>query len=105
MVNIFYSVFKFEYQSITAGNIMIKIDSTLTPDPTTHNCNSIEAPAEPSGASSDPFPIPPLGSGGASTSITALNSAIVKEFNNYSIEVKVDAAREMINRLNRRYFR
>lgn len=98
-------MFKFAYQSLTAGNTLMKIDSTLTTNLTTHNCNLIEAPAEPSGASSDPFPIPPLGSGGASTSITALRSEIVKEFNNYSIEVKVDAAREMINRLNRRYFR
>tara|TARA_R110002020_G_scaffold421413_1_gene630488 strand:+ start:271 stop:528 length:258 start_codon:yes stop_codon:yes gene_type:complete len=83
----------------------MKLTTDYTPDsnPTTSKYILIEAPAEPLGAPSDPFSIPPSRSDGASTDITALHGAIVKEFNNYSIEVKVDAAREMINRLNRRY--
>tara|TARA_B110000438_G_C15653156_1_gene580476 strand:+ start:714 stop:971 length:258 start_codon:yes stop_codon:yes gene_type:complete len=83
----------------------MKLTTNSTPDtnPTTPKYILIEAPAEPLGAPSDPFSIPPSRSDGASTDITALHGAIVKQFNHYSIEVKVDAAREMMTRLKRRY--
>ena len=83
----------------------MKLTTKTTPDnnPTTHKLKIDEAPAEPSGALSDSFSLPPLRSDGASTSIPSLRNEIVKTFNNYSIEVKVDAAREMIRKLEKDY--
>ena len=78
-------------------------DSTLKTNLTTCKCKNIEAPAEPLGTLSDPFFLPPMASDRVPSSIPSLRKLIVKEIRPYSIEVKVDAAREMIKRLERSY--
>jgi hypothetical protein len=70
---------------------------------TTYTYKNSEAPAEPLGTLSDPFSLPPLASDRVPLSISSFREQLVKAFNNRSIEVKVDAAREMIQRLERRY--
>tara|TARA_R110002110_G_scaffold5220_2_gene27118 strand:+ start:210 stop:461 length:252 start_codon:yes stop_codon:yes gene_type:complete len=83
----------------------MKTDSTPKDNPTTHKSKMNEAPAELQGAPLDPFSLPPSRSSGALPTISSLKAQIVKTINNYSLEVKVDAAREMIRRLEKDYLK
>ena len=85
----------------------MKLTTNSTPhnNPTTHKLKINEAPAEPQGAPLDSFPLPPSRFSGALPSISSLKSEIVNIIRPYSIEVKVDAAREMILRLEKDYLR
>ena len=76
--------------------------SSLKTNLTTQKCN-IEAPAEPRGTLSDHFFLPPTASDRVPlSSIESFSQQLVKFFSPYSMAVKVDAAREMIKRLERR---
>ena len=83
----------------------MKLTTNSTPqnNQTTHKLKINEAPAELQGAPLDSFPLPPSRFSGALPSISSLKSEIVNIIRPYSIEVKVDAAREMIRRLEKDY--
>jgi len=80
-------------------------NSTGKINPTTHKFKINEAPAELQGAPLDSFSLPPSRSSGALPSISSLKSEIVNIIRPYSIEVKVDAAREMIRKLEKDYLK
>ena len=79
--------------------------TSSTPDSnqTTLDYINVEAPAEPLGALPDPFLLPPLGSGRAYPDSASLRREIVNTIQPYSMDVKVDAIREMILKLEKRY--
>ena len=94
-----YSGLKSHYPH--TGKTIMLTDSTPKNSLTTHRFTIDEAPAEPDGTLSDPFPLPPFGLDRVSTPISPLRQTIVNTIQNYSMAVKVDAAREMIRRLEK----
>ena len=83
----------------------MRIDYTSDKKSTTSNSTNVQAPTESACALPDLFLPTSFGSGEARLPTSTLKELIVNEFSTYSIDVKVDAAREMIRRLEKDYLK